>query len=128
VIAVDGIVAYATLQHRVATKHYHPFQQRAAWSARLRLLLAVSPGAVSALAFATQPGNAQRRFQAFGNAAGGERARMRLENNSSSGLPASLPVNISLTAGPAALYRAQRRWTLAQDSGDGTVTFSVFGN
>src|SRR5205823_2975659 len=83
--------------------------------------IAVSPASASTLVFATQPTNA-----AAGSIFGTQPVVMSQDafgNNSSSGLPSSLPVTLSLTSGTGPLQGATNI-DIGTGFGNGTATFS----
>src|SRR5262249_3151506 len=100
VTAADGIVAYATLQHRVATNITILFSSGSLVSTT-STVIAISPANVTALAFVTQPGNATA-----GSPFGTQpvvKSQDAFGNNSTAGLPSTLSLTLSLTSGTGPL-------------------------
>jgi hypothetical protein len=118
--AVDGVVIYTNLAHLVANTITIQFSSGSLTGAT-STAIAVSPAAASMLAFTTQPGNA-----AAGSAFGTQPVVVSQDafgNNSVSGLPASLSVNLSLTAGNGPLL-GTTTLDLGTSAGNGVVVFN----
>ncbi len=118
--AADGIVTFTDLAHNVATNITINFAGTGLTGATSSMI-AVSPAAASALAFAVQPGNGTvgailasqpvlESQDAFGNF-------------STVGLPASLNLSVSLTAGTGPI-QGTTALDIGTAAGNGTVSFT----
>jgi hypothetical protein len=118
--AVNGLVSFLNLSHSVANDITVLFSSGSLTGATSSTV-AVSPAAVSALAFSTQPGNATA-----GSVFGIQpvlKTRDAYGNDSISGLPANLNVAVSLSAGTGPLQGATSV-DIGTAGGNGTVSYT----
>src|SRR5439155_12792803 len=118
--AVDGVVSYTDLSHIVATTISITFSGASLVSTTSTSIV-VGPAVASTLGFATQPANATA-----GSIFGTQpvvQSQDAFGNNSSSGLPSSLPVTLSLTSGTGSL-QGTASIDIGTGFGNGTATFS----
>jgi len=116
--AVDGVATFANLSHNVATSITLSFSASGCTGATSSPI-AISPGLPTQLAFTTQPGGA-RAGSVFGIQPVLS-TQDQFGNNTAAGLPASLPVSVSLSSGTGPL---QGTTTLDIGAGNGTVAFT----
>jgi fibronectin-binding autotransporter adhesin len=120
VTASGGVATFANLSHNVATTLSVDFNSGGLTGATSSSIL-VSPAAVAALAFATQPGSAT-----VGSIFGIQPALITEDafgNSSVSGLANSLSVTLALTSGFGAL-QGTTSLDIGTGAGNGTVAFS----
>src|SRR5207247_11413782 len=118
--AVDGVVTFTNLSHNVTTNITIQFTSPGATPATSSAI-AVGSGTVSRLVFSTQPGNATA-----GSALGTQpvvKAQDSFGNNSTFGLPSSLNVTVSLSAGTGPL-QGTSTLDIGTAAGNGTATFT----
>jgi hypothetical protein len=114
--AADGSITFTNLSHNTAGTITVQFTSGSATATSSPIT--VSAGAAAQLAFATQPGNAT-----VGAAFGTQpvlKSRDAFGNDSTLGLPASLIVSVSLTAGTGPL-QGTTSFDLGTAAGNGTV-------
>src|SRR6185503_7482394 len=116
----DGLVSFTNLSHNVATNITVQFTLAGATPVTSDPI-AVGVGLLSRLSFATQPGNA-----VVGSAFGTQpviQSQDAFGNPTTIGLPASLPVTVSLSAGTGPL-QGTKTIDLGTAAGNGVAAFS----
>ncbi len=118
--AVDGIVIFTNLSHNIATNITIQFSSPGVTPVTSDPI-AVSEGMATRLAFTTQPGNG-----AAGSTLGTQpvvRTQDEFGNNSTAGLPASLPLTVSLSSGTGPLH-GTTTLDIGTAAGNGAVAFT----